>query len=710
MAKILVVEDESVVAWHIQETLQKLGHEVIRIATTGKEAILITAQAKPHLVLMDIGLQGDIDGVATANTIYFELDVPVVYLTAHADEQTLQRATKTSPFGYLVKPFQEAELHSTIKIALQRHQVEKALKETQQWYATTLISIGDATIATDIDGFVTFMNPTAEILTGWNQEQALGAFITQILDLVDGETRQPIENPLLAAMCRSDTMTLPEGSLLRARDGTEHAIGDSASPIRNRDGQITGGVMVFQDLSDRRRIEVSLQQQNQWLEHSQDQLTLQLHQRNEQLQQAISCTQLLQRVLEQTCETSDRLQILQLTLSELGQTLEADYCWATLHDEAYKRATIVCDHRGQEFETATSLVGSQIELQDFSRFYLRLFQRDCWVDPSLDLLPPIYQSLLDSTTQMLICPIEDERRVIGEVGILIQGKPVWSRLQAELVAQVVSQATIVLRQAQLNWVPQTQVKELQLLSSAKDDFLCSLSCELRTPLTNMRMAVEMLQCLVGALKQPELQKLSQSTEGLWQKLDQYLQILQEEWQEEFELINDLLHVPSSELLISGLTFSEISLQTLLSQMVDHFKEDALYRQQILTWDRTIEVPLLQSHLPTLERILTELLTNALKFTPANGRIYICVQAIANEIKLTISNTGAEIEISDQERIFHPFCSISSVAVSESRGSVLGLTLVKKLVRGLRGSIQVESRSGETTFILTLPIVPTSKTL
>jgi len=459
MAKILVVEDESVVAWHVQETLQKLGHEVTKIAATGKEAILITAQTKPHLVLMDIGLQGDVDGVAAAKTIYFELDVPVVYLTAHADEQTLQRATETSPFGYLVKPFQEAELHATIKIALQRHQLEKALKETQQWYATTLISIGDATIATDIDGYVTFMNPTAEILTGWNQEQALGAFITQILDLVDGETRDLIENPLLAAMRRGDTMTLPQGALLRARDGTERVIGDSASPIRNRDGQIIGGVMVFQDLSDRRRVEVSLQQQNQWLEHRYDQLMLQLHQRNEQLQQAISCTQLLQCVLEQTRETPDRLQILQLTLKELGQTLEADYCWATLHDEAYEIATIVCDH-SQGVETPTSLVGNQIELQDFSRFYLRLFQRDCWVDPSLDLLPPIYQSLLDSTTQMLICPIADERRVIGEVGILIQGKPVWSRLQAGLVAQVVSQATIVLRQAPLDQITHTQVGDL----------------------------------------------------------------------------------------------------------------------------------------------------------------------------------------------------------------------------------------------------------
>ena len=165
-AKILVVEDESVVAWHVQEALQKLGHEVVAIAQTAKEAIQFAAHKCPDLVLMDICLQGQTDGVLAAEHLYLNLDLPVVYLTAHADEHTLRRATETSPFGYLIKPFQEAELHSTIQIALRRHQLERALKATQQWYATTLVSIGDATIATDVDGFVMFMNPTAELLTG----------------------------------------------------------------------------------------------------------------------------------------------------------------------------------------------------------------------------------------------------------------------------------------------------------------------------------------------------------------------------------------------------------------------------------------------------------------------------------------------------------------------------------------------------------------
>ncbi|KAM3115514.1 response regulator [Phormidesmis sp. 146-33] len=437
MAKILVVEDESVVAWHIQEALETLGHEVIAVAQTAKEAIKLSADTQPDLILMDIQLQGEVDGVAASEFIYFQLNLPVVYLTAHADEQTLQRATETSPFGYLVKPFQEAELHSTIKIALHRHQLERAHKDAQQWYATTLISIGDATIATDVDGFIAFMNPTAEILTGWEQEQALGEFATRVLDLVHEETGEAIANPLLSAMCSGDTVTLPTRTLLRARDGTLRPVGDSAAPIRNRDGQIIGSIMVFQDLSDRRQQEALLQRENQILERSQDRLTLQLRERNEQLQQALDCTQLVQRVLEQSRSVSDHSQILQLTIEELGRTLKASYCWAALHDEESLTSTIVCESVGA-FEFPDSTIGTCIDLEKHFRFYFRLFQRESWLDPSPDLLPPLYRQLQETTSQMLICPIQDEQRIIGEVGILVQGKPIRSKLQADLIAQVVS--------------------------------------------------------------------------------------------------------------------------------------------------------------------------------------------------------------------------------------------------------------------------------
>ena len=130
------------------------------------------AETLLDLVLMDIVLEGDMDGVKAAEHIRNHFDIPVVYLTAYSDDTTLQRAKITEPYGYILKPFQERELYTTIEMALYKHKMERKLKENEQWLATTLKSIGDAVIATDTKGFVTFMNPVAEVLTGWKQEEA----------------------------------------------------------------------------------------------------------------------------------------------------------------------------------------------------------------------------------------------------------------------------------------------------------------------------------------------------------------------------------------------------------------------------------------------------------------------------------------------------------------------------------------------------------
>ena len=132
-AQILVVEDESIVAKDIQNTLTNLGYSVPAIASSGKEAIQKVGKFQPDLVLMDIVLKGSMDGVETADEIRTKFDIPVVYLTAYADDATLQRAKITEPYGYLIKPFQERELHSTIEMALYKQAMEKVLKEKEQW-------------------------------------------------------------------------------------------------------------------------------------------------------------------------------------------------------------------------------------------------------------------------------------------------------------------------------------------------------------------------------------------------------------------------------------------------------------------------------------------------------------------------------------------------------------------------------------------------
>ena len=130
-ARILVVEDQGIVAEDIRENLEQLGYEVPAIASSGEEAIQKVGEIAPDLIMMDIRLQGKMDGVDAAGCIHERFDVPVVYLTAYADDETLRRAKQTQPFGYLIKPFKEKELHTTIEIALYKHGVETQLRETQ---------------------------------------------------------------------------------------------------------------------------------------------------------------------------------------------------------------------------------------------------------------------------------------------------------------------------------------------------------------------------------------------------------------------------------------------------------------------------------------------------------------------------------------------------------------------------------------------------
>jgi PAS domain S-box-containing protein len=258
--KILVVEDERIIAEDIRGSLSRMGYAVTAVVATGHDAVEKAGTTSPDLVLMDIMLEGAMDGVQAAEQIIHLYNIPVIFLTAFGDESTLQRAKQSGPFGYALKPFEEKELHTTIEISLHKHRLESRLKQSEQWLATTLQSIGDAVIATDAAGRIKLINPVAEALTGWRREQALGKTLSQMLKIVDEKTRAPIGSPIARAMRDGQTVSLNEPLVLIARNGTERVINDSAAPIKDEKGTITGGVMVFRDVTERRRTEAALLQ------------------------------------------------------------------------------------------------------------------------------------------------------------------------------------------------------------------------------------------------------------------------------------------------------------------------------------------------------------------------------------------------------------------------------------------------------------------
>lgn len=128
--RVMIVEDERIVAFNLRQRLLKLGYEVPAVAVSGAQALEGVDQNNPDIVLMDINIEGDMDGIQTAERLG-DTSPPVIYLTAHSEETTLARARSTKPYGYLIKPFSERELHATIQMALQRWDVEKALREAK---------------------------------------------------------------------------------------------------------------------------------------------------------------------------------------------------------------------------------------------------------------------------------------------------------------------------------------------------------------------------------------------------------------------------------------------------------------------------------------------------------------------------------------------------------------------------------------------------
>ncbi len=252
MTRILVVEDERIVARDLQESLERMGYEVVGRAASSEEALEIAANRLPALVMMDIRIDGEVDGIETANVLRSRFDIPVIFLTAYADDDTLVRAKNAAPLGYIIKPFKSAEIRGAIEMALVRHELERRLRESEHWFQTTLRSVGDAVLAADADGVVRFANPVAEALMGASQDSLLGRAVEDVLQIRDERSNAPLPNPVTRALRDRRAADLPEAVLLASAPGSQ-PIEDSSAPIVDDSGRLLGAVMVFRDVTEKRR-------------------------------------------------------------------------------------------------------------------------------------------------------------------------------------------------------------------------------------------------------------------------------------------------------------------------------------------------------------------------------------------------------------------------------------------------------------------------
>jgi PAS domain S-box-containing protein len=484
-------------------------------------------------------------------------------------------------------------------------------------------------------------------------------------------------------------------------------------------------------------------------------LERQVKARTAQLQLAYDSEATLKRITDRVRDSLDEDQILQTAVHELAQSLGASCCNAALFDLEQGISIVRYEHTQMSAPTR----GRTSYMADFPELYHQLLQGQHFQFCSL--LPHPFRGRV----AMLACPILDGQSVMGDLWIINQSYHAFSEPDIRLVQQVANQCAIALRQSRLYQTAQAQVKELEKLNQLKDDFLSTVSHELRSPMSSIKMAIQMLEMTL--FSKENCQKDSDSltlTSSTFQKVSRYFKILRDECQREINLINNLLDLSRLDAEIEPATLSVVQLDTWLPGIINSFIEQAQNHQQNLKLHLEENLSLL-THPTYLERIFTELIHNACKYTPPGETIVISLEKITQEVTtnppnylisskhsssfelnpthvsphqltqrlnsikgadsatinlknrtpfqempnvvpfllVTVSNSGVEIPESEYDRIFDKFYRIPNSDPWKHGGTGLGLALVKKLVEYLGGSITVSSGSQETRFMVQLPI-------
>lgn len=299
--RVLVVEDELIVAADLERDLAGLGYEVTGVADRGRDAIRMADSTRPELVLMDIMLPGEIDGISAAIEIKERWQIPVVFVTANNNEAVLERAKQADPVAYLTKPFRREELQATLTVALHQSHVWRRLFDEHTWLDTILKSIRDGVIATDAAGYVRYMNPVAEQLTGCMREEASGLPIERVYRMYGVDAELPVRCPLRRAL-NEGAATAREAYGLESKTRERRYVEDAAAPIFGAGGVLIGAVTVFQDITARRAGERERERLMSELQRSNEDLARFAHSVSHDLQEPLRNIRVLSELLVRRSE------------------------------------------------------------------------------------------------------------------------------------------------------------------------------------------------------------------------------------------------------------------------------------------------------------------------------------------------------------------------------------------------------------------------
>ncbi|MEI7857391.1 MAG: response regulator [Methanomicrobiales archaeon] len=233
---ILIVEDEGVVALSIRATLTKMGYKVIGIAVTGNEAISLAGQYNPDVILMDIHIKGDMDGIQTTEKLNEITDIPVIFLTAYADDETVRRAIKTRSSSYLVKPYNPRELYSNIEFAIYKRRMKDRHGSNRENLELFLTKSAVAGLIIDMQNNIVYANSATETLLGWTREEMQGKPFFSLVNLTASTADGPVDETIRGILSLDAIHYLPPGARVSTKSDRIKTIAVKIGIIREESG------------------------------------------------------------------------------------------------------------------------------------------------------------------------------------------------------------------------------------------------------------------------------------------------------------------------------------------------------------------------------------------------------------------------------------------------------------------------------------------
>ncbi len=446
-----------------------------------------------------------------------------------------------------------------------------------------------------------------------------------------------------------------------------------------------------------RQLQAKLEQQTQTLEAKIQAQTL-------KLQQALEYEALLKRITDRVRASLDETQILQTAVQELAHGLKL-LCCDTVE---YRMATATVEICYEwKHDTIASALGKIIPIADLPDVHEHILREEmvqfCVIAPRSPLPRHVERQYA-----ILGSPLTNEQGTFGAIWLFRHHTESFTELECYLARQVADQVAIAVRQARLYQTTQAQLQEFERLNQLKDDFLSTISHELRTPISNIKLATQMLTLVLK--EQGLLSTTPSQPEANLTPAEQYLQILHDECDKEITLVSALLDLLRLDSDTEPISYTTIHPSDWLIHLTEPFLSRTQAHHPPLHIDIAQNLPPLTTDLDYLERIITELLTNACKYTPANGQIQVNTHLESNSLLIQVINTGVEIPPQEQTLIFEKFYRIPNHDPWKYSGTGLGLALVKKLAERLGAVVSVSSGDNQTCFTVKVPLEPATVVL